>query len=500
VKKRVLAIVLTAVLVLSLGLVFATPAGASPGTATFGDDPSDWEKTENRITSDTTELGSAAAWDDAAWGDWVTPAWDGPSSGIHGDTISYWVANDTWVTWSNGGDNWVDHTDQWFRTSIDIPCNWIVTSAKLVYKYNNNIIPVNDDLYVYVDDDYVAAGGTAGVGWVQAYLPIGVTPPPDPTYGSNTFVAAIDPYSYAIAPETGWYINGGLDLPPELFSPGSHDIHVLGEEFDISGGLGHLIIQVEYEEITIVDLTPPNAENPVGTEHCVTATVDPPIRGIEVSFEVTGANPTCGPLDPTVMTLRNGQATFCYIGSNVGTDTIRAYIDSNCDGDWETGESNTTVTKEWYCQFLTGGGNINVDSGKKKAWTFGGNVANLIDGSVRGQFNIVDHANKETWHCHNDFASLIFSGGPTASPPANLDHAQFVGTFTSNKGETKYLQVQIWDDQEPGRDFDEIRVWYDTDNDPTTIGWTRWFWGIPIDGGNLQVHDKCKGGVVFFPY
>jgi hypothetical protein len=265
VKKRVLAIVLTAVLVLSLGLVFATPAGANPGTATFGDDPSDWKKTENRITSATTELGSAAAWDDTAWGDWVTPAWDGPSSGIHGDTISYWVANDTWVMWSNGGDNWVDHTDQWFRTSIDIPYDWIVTSAKLVYKYNNNIIPVNDDLYVYVDDEYVAAGGTAGVGWVQGYLPMGVTPPPDPTYGSNTFVAAIDPYSYAIAPETGWYLNGGLDLPPELFSPGSHDLHVLGEEFDISGGLGHLIIQVEYEESieVSIDIKPTSCPNPI---------------------------------------------------------------------------------------------------------------------------------------------------------------------------------------------------------------------------------------------
>lgn len=237
--------------------------------------------------------------------------------------------------------------------------------------------------------------------------------------------------------------------------------------------------------VQLVRMGPLDDANPVGKEHCVTALVDPPVGGIDVSFWVTGANPTTA----TVTTLRNGQATFCYTGSSLGTDTIRAYLD-NGNHQLDRCEPYIEAIKEWYCQFLTGGGNIN--GGEKKLWTFGGNVANLWDGSVRGQFQIRDHAGKESWHCHNDFDSLTFWGGPTASPPASLDHAQFVGTFTSNKGNTKYLQVEIWDDQEPGRDFDEIRVWYDTDENPATIGWTRWFWGIPIDGGNLQVHDVCK--------
>ena len=81
-KGKFISILLATVLVLSLGLVVVVPAQADPGIATFGDGPSDWEKTENRITSTTTELGRAAAWDDAAWGSWVTPAWDGPSTSI----------------------------------------------------------------------------------------------------------------------------------------------------------------------------------------------------------------------------------------------------------------------------------------------------------------------------------------------------------------------------------------------------------------------------------
>ncbi len=177
----------------------------------------------------------------------TSPAWDGPSTGIYSNPIPYWVENDTWVMWSNAGTDWSNHTDQWFRTTVNIPGNWSVTSAELLYKYSDTMIPVNDDLYVYVDDKYVAAGGTAGVPSVQTSS-LHMTPP-NPSYGTNTFVPAVD-VDFGVAPETGWYlsyIDGGLELPPELFTPGPHDIHVLGEEFDESGGLGHLIINITYE-------------------------------------------------------------------------------------------------------------------------------------------------------------------------------------------------------------------------------------------------------------
>jgi hypothetical protein len=253
--KKLAILILACLLAVALMIPVATPAMAA-STATFGDKPSDWEKTENRIVENTsTGLGSATAWtDDGAWGGWTTPAWDGPSNGIYGNPISYWVENDTWIMWSNVGDDWETHTDQWFRTTFDIPGNWSVTAVELLYKYSETMIPVNDDLYVYVDDNYVAAGGTAGVPSVQAQ--VGQVPP-TPTYGSNTFVPAVDPFDFGVAPETGWYLNyidGGLNLPPELFTPGPHDIHVLGEEFDVSGGLGHLIIKITYD-VTKINTT-----------------------------------------------------------------------------------------------------------------------------------------------------------------------------------------------------------------------------------------------------
>jgi hypothetical protein len=125
------------------------------------------------------------------------------------------------------------------------------------------------------------------------------------------------------------------------------------------------------------------------------------------------------------------------------------------------------------------------------SWTFGGNVGFLSDGSIMGQFQIVDHTGKGavSWHCHNDFSSLVFSGDPTDSPPADYDTAVFTGTFTSNKGGSKYLRVTIWDDQEPGKDYDWITVEVSTDGGTT---WNSWFAGHPISGGNFQLHNGYK--------
>jgi len=246
--KKLSILVLACLLAVALMIPMATPAMAA-STATFGNSPSDWQKTLNRLVDTTIGgIGNAVPWtNDGAWGGWVYPAWDGPQNGIYGDPIPYWTENDTWVMWSNAGTDWSQHTDQWFWTTVNIPGNWSVTSAELLYKYSDAMIPVNDDMYIYVDDKYVAAGGTAGVPTVQAM--VGQVPP-NPTYGSNTFVAAVDPFDFNVAPETGWYltyIDGGLNLPPELFTPGLHNIHALGEEFDVSGGLGHLIIKITYE-------------------------------------------------------------------------------------------------------------------------------------------------------------------------------------------------------------------------------------------------------------
>jgi adhesin/invasin len=88
-----------------------------------------------------------------------------------------------------------------------------------------------------------------------------------------------------------------------------------------------------------VTLEPAAATNPVGQQHCVTATVQDrfgnPVSGARVVFTVTGVNPR----GPTVVTTgTNGQAQFCYTGQNAGPDTIRAFVDRDNDTTLDAGE------------------------------------------------------------------------------------------------------------------------------------------------------------------
>ena len=93
-----------------------------------------------------------------------------------------------------------------------------------------------------------------------------------------------------------------------------------------------------------LSLDPPTATNLVGEQHCVTATLLDgaldPLEGETVNFTVSGANSATG----SNTTDSNGQAVFCYTGTNTGLDTIVAsWYD---DVAMQTLESNT-VEKTW---------------------------------------------------------------------------------------------------------------------------------------------------------
>ena len=94
-------------------------------------------------------------------------------------------------------------------------------------------------------------------------------------------------------------------------------------------------------------LTPPADTNPVGTQHCVTATVKDaagnPTPGIVVRFQVSGANTAGG----SATTNAGGEAVFCYTGTNVGQDTIRAYADTDNDNSQDPTEPFGTALKTW---------------------------------------------------------------------------------------------------------------------------------------------------------
>jgi hypothetical protein len=89
--------------------------------------------------------------------------------------------------------------------------------------------------------------------------------------------------------------------------------------------------------VTSIDLTPVSDTNPINTQHCVTALVKDqnsnPVVGVRVDFNITGANPTTS----FVNTNTAGEAVFCYMGTNLGTDTIVASV----------GTFSDTATKTW---------------------------------------------------------------------------------------------------------------------------------------------------------
>lgn len=71
-------------------------------------------------------------------------------------------------------------------------------------------------------------------------------------------------------------------------------------------------------------LTPRQVTRPVGADHTVTATIKDssgnPVSNLQLTFTVTGANPTSG----TAVTDASGVAAFTYTGANTGVDTIVA--------------------------------------------------------------------------------------------------------------------------------------------------------------------------------
>ena len=150
------------------------------------------------------------------------------------------------------------------------------------------------------------------------------------------FAVAVDP--------TGTYVTGGTYSAnfPIVPNPGAAQSTYAGN------GDAFITKLITVGSPTTVVLMPLTAINQVGTSHTVTATVRDaalqPVPGVTVRFTVTGANPTSG----SSVTNTAGQATFTYIGTVAGLDTISAYADTNNNGTQDTGEPMALpVTKLW---------------------------------------------------------------------------------------------------------------------------------------------------------
>lgn len=96
-----------------------------------------------------------------------------------------------------------------------------------------------------------------------------------------------------------------------------------------------------------VTLDPREDENPVGTQHCLTATVRDlflnPVAGKTVRFVVTGTTQKEG----SDQTDSLGTAEFCYSSTTAGFDAIVAYVDDDNDKTQDAGELFDLASKLW---------------------------------------------------------------------------------------------------------------------------------------------------------
>jgi len=126
--------------------------------------------------------------------------------------------------------------------------------------------------------------------------------------------------------------------PHALSGPLPFGVSVYGFDQDDSYGYPGGLSLAPVADAENLALTPPTASYLVGNSHCVTALVtdtnDAPLAGVRVDFIVTGPHPGTG----FAYTNALGEASFCFNGVNVGTDTIEARV----------GSLSAQATVDWY--------------------------------------------------------------------------------------------------------------------------------------------------------
>jgi hypothetical protein len=178
--------------------------------------------------------------------------------------------------------------------------------------------------------------------------------PPDEQFLNNYTVSTAPDsrftnYLNVVAPsnETGSILMNGTAIPSSDFSPigtsgfsgaqlpvaeGNYTLTAaesfglfmygfgITDAYSMPGGYGAGAVA----NATSLTLSPMSQFLPLGSQGCVTATVKDQngdvLAGIGVSFAVTGANPTNG----FQSTDSNGNAQFCWTGTNGGADTVTA--------------------------------------------------------------------------------------------------------------------------------------------------------------------------------
>jgi hypothetical protein len=226
-------------------------------------------------------------------------------------------------------------------------------------------------------------------------------------------------------------------------------------------------------------LSPKTAVNPVGSQHCPTATVvdrfGNPRQGVIVRFSVTGSVNTSG----ARITDASGQATFCYTGPPFpGADAIHAYAATNNSNTENAGEPFDDAEKTWVlpvstpgCEVtITNGGWIIAANGDKS--TFGGNAKVDADGNVSGNEEYQDHGPAQPMNLKGDVLVVICTSATEAT---------IYGQATIDGSGSFFYRLNVEDNAEPGKDAD--KYWILVENGYDSGNQT-------LMGGNVQIHTS----------
>jgi hypothetical protein len=239
--------------------------------------------------------------------------------------------------------------------------------------------------------------------------------------------------------------------------------------------------------LTLEPKAPP--PNPVGTQHCVTATVRDqfgnPMPGITVVFDVEGASEvdTDPPdEDGEVTTDRNGEARFCYTGPDFpGADKIHAFADTDNDNMQDPGEPFDDATKTWVLPVSTPGCEVKITNG---GWiiaanldraSFGGNARTDGEGSASGNEEYQDHGPASPMNVKGNVLAVICE----TVPPTNT--ATIYGEATIDGAGSFIYRLRVEDNGEGGKGVD--KYWITLDNGYTSGNQT-------LRGGNVQIHKS----------
>lgn len=207
-------------------------------------------------------------------------------------------------------------------------------------------------------------------------------------------------------------------------------------------------------------LTPATGTNVVGTQHCVTATVQDefgnPSPNVTVRFSVTFNDSELSRVG-TVTTDATGHAAFCYPGSEVpGSDAILAFADTDGDHVQDPDELSATAQKTWVpppttplCDIKIANNSWIFTANHDKA-TFGGSARSLADGSTQGQQDYQDEGPLQRLKVRSIRVQAVVCTGST--------EASIYGQATIDGAGSFAYRIDVKDLAKPGKGADTYRI------------------------------------------